>query len=289
MVVDDDPTIPHTPTTIFSMMRGMMWEALSALCGFLLVHNFLTFSFYSKAFVIPSDSSVVVETHERDDKVRFFGVGLNKSGTTSLNQAMKKLGFTIGNQYKAERLLPQWINRDFQAIVNFVRDDGSLFFQDVPFSMDFTHITLDTAFPGSKFILTERSGSDVWFESLRNFHGKHFNGTKLNETIWNSATVSDLKRSDYNYKGFIYDRIKAGYYLSDNDEERLLHNKKHFIGIYERHNLAIKQYFHHRPHDLLVLNVEEDDAMEKLCNFVGKPCPGKRFPHRNPTVDKWYQ
>lgn len=43
-------------------------------------------------------------------------------------------------------------------------------------------------------------------------------------------------------------------------------------------NRRVQDYFQHRPGDLLVLNVADPDAMERLCAFVGveyrvKPCP----------------
>jgi len=222
-------------------------------------------------------------------KIRYFGLGANKTGTTSLKRALQALGFRVGSEPEYEKLLPHWIKRNFQVIVDYVRQDESDAFQDVPFSHDFTYQALDLAFPESKFILTERSSSDVWFESLRRFHGKLFNGTKMitanNGTTWNTPTISDLKEAKYSFPGFIYSWVKSVFDLPDNDEDasKLLYNKDHFIGYYERHNLAVKFYFPSRPDDLLVLNVEDDDAMERLCSFVGKPCPGRRFPHENQT------
>lgn len=225
-------------------------------------------------------------SNENEKKVRYFGVGINKSGTTSLEKAFQELGLRTASQAKYEALFPLWEKRQWQDFVDHVRKDESDAFQDNPFANDFTFQALDMAFPGSKFILTQRSSSDIWFESIRNFHGKLFNGTKLSETKWNSATLSDIKRASYRYPGYVYHVLKSGFFLPDDDKaaSKLLYDKDHFIGIYERHNMVVKQYFWNRPGDLLVLNVEEDGAMEQLCNFVGKSCPGKRFPHQNPTV-----
>eukprot|EP00977_Amphora_coffeiformis_P026973 scaffold32052_cov169-Amphora_coffeaeformis.AAC.3 len=226
--------------------------------------------------------------HEGEKKARYFGVGWNKSGTNSLTKAFRMLGLRVAKQREYEALLPQYTQRNFQSIVDLVRQDESNAFQDMPFSSSFTFQAMDMAFPGSKFILTERSSSDEWFESIRNFCGKLFNGTKVNETKWNSPTLSDLRRAKYVYPGYMYDVFKSKYSLPDDDDaaSKLLFDKDYLIGFYERHNLAVKHYFWNRPDDLLILNPAHDDAMERLCNFVGKPCPGKRFPHENLTVKR---
>jgi hypothetical protein len=231
----------------------------------------------------------ITSTLQKDGKIiRYFGIGANKSGTTSLHKAFLSLGLVVSPQIRYERLLPHWIDRNFKVIIDQVQADGSDAFQDVPFSLGFTYQALDLAFPGSKFILTERSTSDVWFESIRNYHGKWFNRTKmvsLNSTKWNTPTISDIKHARYVYPGWLYSFVKSVFDLPNDDEaaSKLLYNKDHFIRYYEWHNLAVKLYFSNRPDDLLVLNVEDNDAMERLCNFVGKPCPGQTFPHQNQT------
>jgi hypothetical protein len=222
------------------------------------------------------------------NRTRYFGIGANKSGTSSLHKALLSLGLVVASQSQYERLLPHWINRNFKPIIDQVQADGSDAFQDVPFSLGFTYQVLDFTFPGSKFILTERSSADVWFESIRNYHGKMFNRTKMtssNSTKWNTPTISDLKNAGYIYRGWIYSFIKSVFDLPNDDDaaSKLIYNKDHFIRYYEWHNQAVKLYFSSRPDDLLVLNVENNDAMERLCYFVGKPCPGQTFPHQNQT------
>lgn len=252
----------------------------------------VTLQLFFVAFMVTENGKVASPQATEDvlsgTNVRYFGVGANKTGTTSLARALEELGFRVAPQWDYEILLPHWIKRNFQVIIDHVRQDKSNVFQDVPFSHDYTYQALDLAFPESKFILTERSRSDVWFESLRSFHGKVFNGTKMmtanNRTTWNTPTISDLQQANLTFPGFIYSWVKSVFDLPDNDEDasKLLYDKNHFIGYYERHNFAVKYYFSSRPDDLLVLNVEDDDAMERLCSFVGKPCPGRRFPDMHP-------
>jgi len=67
----------------------------------------------------------------------------------------------------------------------------------------------------------------------------------------------------------------------DNDP----YNKEILIGDYERHNETVIDYFRHRPVDLLVLNVAEEGAFQKLAGFLGKKSNRTEFPWRNRTND----
>ena len=44
---------------------------------------------------------------------KIFGIGRNKTGTTSLKAAMNELGFVVGRQRTAEKLIFDWAKRDF--------------------------------------------------------------------------------------------------------------------------------------------------------------------------------
>ena len=94
--------------------------------------------------------------------------GANKTGTTSVAAALDALGFTLGDQPTAERLIDDWAVRDFDGIVSYCRSADA--FQDIPFSLDYTYQAVDQAFPGAKFILTVRSSAADWYESLTRSH-----------------------------------------------------------------------------------------------------------------------
>jgi len=80
-----------------------------------------------------------------------FCIGLVKTGTTSLERALKDLGYRLGDQRKGEALLPAYAVRNFRPIVEFCLTADA--FQDAPFSYPFTYIALDQSFPNARFIL----------------------------------------------------------------------------------------------------------------------------------------
>ena len=68
------------------------------------------------------------------------------------------------------------------------------------------------------------------------------------------------------------------------DDESLLYNREAYIAGYLHHNRSVTDYFRHRPDDLLVLNVGDADAMQRLCGVLGVPYRGQQMPHMNRTA-----
>ena len=66
------------------------------------------------------------------NKTKFFCIGANKTGTTSLEKAFKELDFVIGNQRKAELLTPDYFEKNYQPLLDYCKT--AEVFQDVPFS-----------------------------------------------------------------------------------------------------------------------------------------------------------
>lgn len=207
--------------------------------------------------------------HANSSKI--FGIGNNKTGTTSLDKAMSKLGYKVGNQRSAESLHKEWAQRNFKPIIAYCKT--AEFFQDVPFSKPFTFIALDQAFPNSKFILTIRDNPEQWYNSLTKFHAK----------LWGKdgriPTKEDLQNAKYIYKGWAWDMTRYAAITPENDP----YQKAALIQSYIDYNNSVITYFKHRPKDLLILNVAEPGAYRKLCEFIGQPVTSEEFPWENKT------
>lgn len=206
---------------------------------------------------------------KRKKQTKVFGIGFNKTGTTSLTKAMRELDYKIGDQRKAELLHHHWAKRNFKPIIDYC--NTAEFFQDIPFSKPFTYVALDQAFTDSKFILTIRDNPEQWYNSLVNFH------TKLWSENDKPPTVENLKNADYVYKGWAWEVIKYSSNFNLNDP----YNKIDLINSYIEHNNNVMNYFKNNIDKLLIINVKEKDAYSKLCNFLGKPRKNKDFPHEN--------
>jgi hypothetical protein len=49
------------------------------------------------------------------------------------------------------------------------------------------------------------------------------------------------------------------------------------------HNASVKEYFRHRPNDLLVLNISDPNSIALLCDFLKIPQTLEEFPWENKT------
>lgn len=210
--------------------------------------------------------------YAQNNQRKVFCIGANKTGTTSVENVFRRLGLTVGNQGQAEMLIHDWAKQDYRRIIRYCHSAEA--FQDVPFSLHGTFQVMDETFPGSKFILTVRNNADEWFGSLVRFHSKIVGKGRI-------PTADDLRQFSYRYPGFVLDVLRLSYGADDSK----LYDRRMYVEYYEKHNDKIIAYFKDRPDDLLVLNVEESDAMERLLRFLGYPYTGQKMPHLNTSKD----
>lgn len=213
------------------------------------------------------DSFKFLNVHQQ----KIFCIGQNKTGTTSLKDALKDFGYKFGHQYRAAMLIDAWHQRDFKKIVKYCQTAEA--FQDIPFSMAYTYQHMDMAFKNAKFILTERDDTEQWYQSITRFHTK----------IWgdgiNIPTEVELKNQPFLYKGFAYKYINYAFNTPANDP----YNKQILMANYVNYNNAVKDYFRSRPDKLLVVNVSRPEDYDKLCQFLKQPNIKNEFPWKNKT------
>jgi hypothetical protein len=182
--------------------------------------------------------------------VKIFCIGLNKTGTISLDQALGELGFTTLHWGgPASRLAVERAIREGKPLLEHLPDcDAYSDIQRLSTSFD----VLDQQYPGSRFILTTRP-IDGWLDSRR----RHVERNRE-------------RRARGEYDGTFLeiepDRWRA-----------------QFID----HHARVERYFAGRD-DMLVMRITEGDGYERLCPFLGVPRPSTPFPwrHRGATADR---
>lgn len=207
------------------------------------------------------------------NKLKIFCIGAGKTGTTSIEKALSDFGYNMGNQSEGELLLDDYIQRNFKAIINFCKTADA--FQDAPFCFQHTYQALDQYYPKAKFVLTIRDSDTVWYQSLVRFHSKLFaDGKRI-------PTWKDLKQAPYRYKGYTAEVRKNVFgifeYEAPYHEEKL---KKY----YNTHNASVADYFKNK-NNLLILNISEPEAYQKLCEFLNKKPLYDVFPWENKTSE----
>lgn len=124
---------------------------------------------------------------KRDEKV--FGIGLNKTGTTSLNEALNILG--IKSIHKPRK---QFLEEEKRKLPYFSTLNGYSGFTDFPCWVIYKE--LDKLYPGSKFILTVRD-PESWMESRKKHYQRRLKeGVKMNWDISESSINKIIKHNE---------------------------------------------------------------------------------------------
>lgn len=202
---------------------------------------------------------------------KVFGIGMGKTGTTSLEQAFIELGLRIGPQEIFERHFDQWAMGNHEPLfVDIERFDA---FQDVPFCLPKSYKVLFERYPQAKFILTLRDSADQWYESLCRFHSKVFGRDGA------LPTEQDLAEATYVSPGWAF-RVSRVY----GTPPGVPYDRKTLIGVYETHRLDVEYFFVNSSQSLLVLNPAQPDAFLQLTDFLNMPRVDRPFPHLNRYV-----
>ncbi len=185
---------------------------------------------------------------------KVFGIGLSKTGTTSLYAALAQLGYrTITYRHMARLGMQSWLDGTFD-VDHLEGIDAAT---DLPLAVFFRD--LDKAYPGSKFILTERP-VEVWLKSAQ----KQF--------------ASTIQRR---YKPtFSRDTHLLTYGFLKENPERMKR-------VYREHSAAVREHFASRPDDLLIFNLFEGHGWPELCEFLGRDVPNGPFPNVKPGYEAY--
>ena len=173
---------------------------------------------------------------------KIIGVGFQKTGTSSLREALKILGFRVKDT--STRPLIPILKGNYDRVIQMIHGYDAL--EDTPWYMIYQE--LDRRLPGSKFILTIRD-EESWYRSV-------------------SRHIGLLRNPLHEY---IYGRGKG----------LPMKNRENTIAVYNRHNEGVLEYFRERPDDLLVVDFTKGDGWDQLCRFLDIPKPDISFPHSN--------
>ena len=187
----------------------------------------------------------------KQEHTKVFGIGLSKTGTSSLAYALELLEYKVKDCLGVE----EYRKGDITSIDETVLANHNAL-TDTPIPSFYRE--LDAQYPDSKFILTVRN-IDGWLKSCK----KQFNQkSAAKQSEAHNQLFTDLYGTDI----FEENKFKQGYL--------------DFVD-------GVMTYFKDRPNDLLVLNITDGEGWEKLCPFLNKPVPAQPFPKSNVTQIRW--
>ena len=205
--------------------------------------------------------------------IQIIGVGFGRTGTTSLEAALKELGFgpcysmedSIESQDHAEAwdAAAKGEPANWEALLKGYRST-----LDWPAAAFYGELT--QAYPDAKVILTVRD-PEGWYEStMSTIYGAPKSAYALPALSLLCLFVPRVRRATRITEGVIWEGTFSGRFR----------DKKYAIDVFERHIEEVKERV--PPGKLLVYSVKQ--GWGPLCEFLGVEEPaGKPFPHLNDT------
>lgn len=186
---------------------------------------------------------------------KIFGIGLSKTGTSSLVSALRILGINAIHYPCDRATLQQLRGGNYQ--LSILEQCQAVAESIAPF-----YGQLDKCYPHSKFIMTVRDRA-AWLESAK--------------AHW--QFVDEWSRRNADFRDFSEFICTATFGVSTFAESR-------FQFVYDLHTRNVREFFRSRPADLLVIDICGGEGWKKLCPFLQKAIPSVSFPFANRKQDK---
>lgn len=190
--------------------------------------------------------------HIKPIPTRIFGIGMHKTGTTSLHEALNIMNLDCAHWPSAH-----WA----KAVWNEMQEGSSKTLEkhysacDLPITLLYKE--LDIAYPNSKFILTLRDEGE-WLDSVERHWNPEYNEYRK---MWDTDPFTHKVHS------LLYGRKKF--------------DRDIFLARYRKHTADVLNYFKDRHNDLLVLTTGHDNSWDRLCEFLNLPIPNEPYPRLN--------
>lgn len=181
---------------------------------------------------------------------KVFVIGLSRTGTSSMDAALGRLGFSHLH----------WIN---DLTLDLIRPaDLFLFdaFSDIGIAADFEGLA--HRFPNARFVMTTRP-LESWEVSVRRHFARNARVVQPSELIG-----TPLARTFGGMKGWIESSV-YGHYDS-------------WEAAYQAHHARVEEFFSgSRADRLLRFDATAGDGWTSLCSFLDRPIPDVAYPHTN--------
>lgn len=214
---------------------------------------------------------------DKNQMRKVFGIGLPRTGTTSLTHALTILGYrTIHSPHDriSRREISEYLRGNADEIqLTVLQSHDAL--SDIEVCAIYQG--LDRAYPGSRFILTVREKS-AWLDSI--------------ERVWKQlfvpVPIDQLKSDEKEYSEFfpfvlrrLLERTRRRRVPIESlgAEETIAYYDRHVLSeLYDAYHDEVRSYFRDRPEQLLTLEITGGEGWEKLAPFLDAQVPREPFP-----------
>jgi hypothetical protein len=194
---------------------------------------------------------------------KVFGIGLSRTGSTSLTEALVILGYRAIHfpaDPVTQREYSQFFAHPGPSLTLSLLDHYDAI-TDNPLSSVYRQ--LDRGYPGSKFVWTVRD-KQSWLRSC--------------EQWWDNAVTPFI---EHDYAGQVGPFMRL---VGEVTYGTAYFDAGLFAQAYDAHMAAVPEYFRGREEDLLALNICAGEGWSQLAPFTGAAIPDRPFPHLNERV-----
>jgi len=194
--------------------------------------------------------------------MKVFGIGMWKTGTTSLEYALGRLGFKHSDNVKQFGDSPtSFLHRNVEA--GFIQNGTP-----ATHNYDYDNFSEREAKTLKRTMNKYSCFTDhPWMWAYKLAYKLHPNA-KFILTLRKDDEALALSSLGY--------RTRHGLPPSTCPIQ-----KENFIIRYRKHNEAVREFFNHNNANYLEVCFENGDGWKEICEFVDKPIPNKAFPHAN--------
>lgn len=184
------------------------------------------------------------------DKV--FGVGLPKTGTTTLGAMLRRLGY---NHAPYDRqLILRYLEGDRSALAVAIERYDS--FEDWPWPLAYAELAEFA--PDAAFILTVRKDAPTWI------------GSATKHSAVSAVQADATKRR-------IQTEVVQRVFGAGSPET----HPEQWMAAYQDHNARVRRFFDSRADRFIELCWETGQGWPELCAFLGHPIVDESLPHEN--------
>lgn len=227
---------------------------------------------------------IILQEKKPKKSFKIFCVGNNKTGTTSLEVFLKKLGYNVAPQMPAMKIYVSHLSKKLNLwthLSSFIDEHDA--FQDFPFADMNILDDLITKYPDALFIYSIRDPR-AWYNSMVKFHAKVFKFSIFQDgKYWAPCDKEQMikalrKKTNRAYELSIGEIHMIRFGLATENElfDREIYMRHHVD--HEKNALKLLRGKNH-----LMIDVTKDTRIEmKICDFLGVEQPLR---HKFPCVN----
>lgn len=228
-------------------------------CGIITVHETEHMTEIFRV-IIPKEFS------KKSKSQNILAIGLNKTGTSSLNKDLVNLGYklfpeSIGHQY----LFPDVYRGDIHSTISSLENPRYNLHQDLPTSLPNLYKEIFKFRPDDVYILTIRESEDKFVSSCLKFYEQYFKIGDINKFNheqkyhYNYYYVDNITLYGLHYGFFETWGIKN----TTNLEQKLK-------DVYNKHNDDVIKFFEkEKKSNFIIIDVSKKGELKKLTNWLG--------------------